>query len=142
MALGENQFVFFYLVMFSICLTNIYVYIHTFVLVSTLVIKLLILGLLCVKKLITVYNVEKNWLNAQSKQGHLYHPTKHTFPDSTPPWNTTKENKTDVKWSWGMLCNAVLQTWCDFCINDFIAAMAVDTKWSWLKTLAWRGRDF
>lgn len=60
MALGENQFVFFYLVMFSICLTNIYVYIHTFVLVSTLVIKLLILGLLCVKKLITVYNVEKN----------------------------------------------------------------------------------
>lgn len=60
MALGENQFVFFYLVMFSICLANIYVYIHTFVLVSTLVIKLLILGLLCVKKLITVYNVEKN----------------------------------------------------------------------------------
>lgn len=37
MALGENQLVFFYLVMFSICLTNIYAYIHTFVLVSTLV---------------------------------------------------------------------------------------------------------
>lgn len=39
MALAENQLVFFYLVIFSICLTNIYVYIHTVELVSTLVRK-------------------------------------------------------------------------------------------------------